>query len=48
LPLPSASDVVTTSPRNISPSPLPDARLPNTSTVNRDSGLQHAIRPTAS
>src|SRR5262245_60367703 len=39
LPLPSASDVVTTSPRNISPSPPPDARLPNTSTVNRDSGL---------
>src|SRR5262245_23055025 len=39
LPLPSASDVVTTSPRNISPSPLPDALLPNTSTVKRDSGL---------
>src|SRR5258708_20124692 len=39
LPLPSASDVATTSPRNISPSLLPDARLPNTSTVKRDSGL---------
>ena len=39
LPLPSASDVVTTSPRKISPSPLPEARLPNNSTVNRDSGL---------
>src|SRR5262245_49856233 len=39
LPLPSASDVATTSPKNTSPSPLPDARLPNTSTLNRDSGL---------
>jgi hypothetical protein len=39
LPLPSVSDIVTTSPRNISPSLLPDARLPNTSTVKRDSGL---------
>ena len=39
LPLPSASDVATTSPRNTSPSPLPGALLPNTSTVKRDSGL---------
>src|SRR5215470_7686554 len=38
-PLPSASDVVMTSARNTSPSPLPDALLPNTSTVKRDSGL---------
>src|SRR5262249_5397978 len=38
-PSPSASDVAATLPRNISPSPLPAARLPNTSTVKRDSGL---------
>src|SRR6201989_2162732 len=39
LPLPSASEVVTTSARNTSPSPLPEDLLPNTSTVKRDIGL---------
>src|SRR6266496_3772885 len=48
LPSPPASDVVTTSPRNISPSPLPAARLPNTSTVKRDSGLPRSSPCTVS
>src|SRR5262249_5296425 len=48
LPSPSASDVVATSPRNISPSPLPAARLPNTSTVKRERGLPRSSPCTVS
>src|SRR6185295_18693818 len=47
-PAPSASVVLTVSPRKISPSPLPLSRLPNTSTVRRARGVPRSRPCTAS